>query len=148
MSYGFFHAQIRVVLGHYLCLRSQYSAIDVLSCIKNAVVPSEPKILTIPGLHYPKNGGLHHTAIRETEWAVWSEFCYDNGKANLATIVTNRLQHTVGCHINQGPVNMPERRPIIERFFGLLEENGYHRLPNPQAAVFRIPGGSLLRKQP
>ncbi|RAT94015.1 hypothetical protein [Brevibacillus sp. Leaf182] len=120
----------RVVIGYHICLQSQYSASDVLACIRNAIVPTSPKKLTIPGLNYPTKGGFHFEAIPQTQWALWSEFCYDNGKANLAKIVTNRLANVVGCAMNPGPVNMPERRPFVERFFGLLEENGYHRFVN------------------
>ncbi|MDA1570717.1 hypothetical protein PDK93_32455, partial [Bacillus cereus] len=34
------------------------------------------------------------------------------------------------CSINTGPVAVPIRRPIIERFFRTLEQNGFHRLPS------------------
>lgn len=120
----------RVILGYHICLQSQYAASDVLECIRNAVMPWQPKTLTIPGLKLPEKGGFHSKTIPQTEWALWDEFSYDNGKANLAEVVTSRLTTIVGCHVNPGPVNTPERRGIIERFFGLLEENGYHRLPN------------------
>jgi putative transposase len=120
----------RAVLGYHICLNSQYSASDVLECIRNAAVPHRPKILTIPGLKLPENSGYHSVAIPQTEWALWDEFSYDNGKANLASIVTSRLTEIVGCSVNPGPVSTPERRGIIERFFGLLESNGFHRLPN------------------
>ncbi len=120
----------RVILGYHICLQSQYSSSDVLECIRKAVIPWQPKSLTIPGLKLPDDGGFHSIAIPQTEWALWDEFCYDNGKSNLAEIVNSRLKEIVGCHVNAGPVSTPERRGIIERFFGLLEENGYHRLPN------------------
>lgn len=120
----------RAILGYHICLHSQYSANDVLECIHNAIVPRQPKALTIPGLKYPDRGGFHSITIPTAAWALWDEFCYDNAKSNLAEIVRTRLKETVGCHVNAGPVSMPERRGIIERFFGLLEANGFHRLPN------------------
>ncbi|TPG75985.1 hypothetical protein EEL32_23920 [Brevibacillus laterosporus] len=120
----------RVVLGYHLSIASQYSSSDVLPCIRNSIEPNHVKSLTIPGLKYPITGGFHWQVIPQTQWALWNEFSYDNGKANLAKIVTNRLSEIVGCAINPGPVNMPERRPFIERFFGLIEENGYHRFSN------------------
>lgn len=120
----------RVVLGHHLCLNREYSSSDVLKCIRNAVLPKKLKELTIPGLKYPENAGFHSLAIPEVKWARWDEFSYDNGRANLSNVVRNRLIRILKCAVNPGPVNMPERRGIIERFFGILEENGYHRLPN------------------
>lgn len=120
----------RVSLGHHLCLKNQYSVMDVLECIRNAIMPWAPKNLTIPGLKYPENGGHHSTAIPETEWAVWNEFCFDNFKAHMAEIVRQRLKELVGCAVNAGPISTPERRPFIERFFGMLANNGYKRLVN------------------
>ncbi|MGG3871113.1 hypothetical protein [Brevibacillus laterosporus] len=120
----------RVVLGYHISIASQYSSSDVLTCIRNAVEPNLIKTVTIPGLNYPEKGGFHWQVLPETSWALWNEFSYDNGKANLAKIVTNRLSNIVGCALNPGPVNMPERRSIIERFFGILEQNGFQRLYN------------------
>ena len=68
--------------------------------------------------------------IEQAKWAVWDEFLVDNGQANLATIVKKTITEKVGAHMNPGPVEMPERRGIIERFFRKLEENGFHRFPN------------------
>jgi len=120
----------RTILGYHLCLNREYAASDVLHCIRNATIPKQLKSLTIPALQYPENGGFTSIAIPETEWAIWDEFCYDNGKANLSDIVRDRLTQFIGCSINAGPVKTPTRRSLIERFFGILEENGYHRLPN------------------
>ncbi|TPG81259.1 transposase [Brevibacillus laterosporus] len=120
----------RVVLGYHVSIASQYSSSDVLACIRNAVEPNRIKTVSIPGLKYPETGGFHWQVVPHTNWALWNEFSYDNGKANLAKIVTNRLTNIVGCAVNPGPVNMPERRAFVERFFGLLEQNGYQRLYN------------------
>ncbi|MFS0728311.1 hypothetical protein [Paenibacillus sp. 1P07SE] len=134
----------RVSLGHHLCLKPQYSVMDVLECIRNAIVPWAPKKLTIPGLNYPENGGHHSTAIPETEWAVWNEFCFDNFQAHMAEIVRERLKGFVGCAVNAGPISTPERRPFIERFFGLLANNGYKRLVNTTGSN----PNDIKRKQP
>ncbi|PEO83578.1 hypothetical protein CN571_24795 [Bacillus pseudomycoides] len=64
------------------------------------------------------------------KWALWDELLIDNAKANFSGIVAEKLKNIIGCSINQGPVNFPERRGIIERFFGLLAQNGFHRLPS------------------
>ncbi|MDF2904051.1 MAG: hypothetical protein K0S25_1689 [Bacillus sp. (in: firmicutes)] len=120
----------RVVLGYHICLNTEYSSADVLKCIKNAIVPKKPFNFTIPGFKYPDHGGFHSLKIEESQWALWDEFLFDNSKSNLAAIVKERLDHIVKCSINAGPVDTPERRAIIERFFGILEENFYHRLPN------------------
>ncbi|MGE6593667.1 hypothetical protein ACQKFU_29890 [Bacillus mycoides] len=137
----------RLVLGYHLCLSSEYSATDILKCIKNSVVPKEEYEFTIPGLRYPEQGGYHSLCIKESQWALWDEFLYDNAKANLASIVSDRLEHIVKCSINAGPVDMPERRGIIERFFGTLEENSFHRLPNTTGSNPTDPRRSDAEKQ-
>lgn len=120
----------RVILGYYISLSKEYSAADVLRCCSNAIMPWVPKQLAIPGLKYPEQGGFPSNVFPNTAWAAWEELKYDNGKANLANVVKDRLTRIMGCSVNPGPVKAPERRPIIERWFGLLEENGFHRLPN------------------
>lgn len=88
------------------------------------------KVINHTWIKYLEKGGFVSEVVSEAQWNLWEEFCYDNAKANLAHIVTTRLKHIIGCAINAGPVSTPERRGIIERFFGVLEENGYHRLVN------------------
>lgn len=118
----------RIILGHHLSYNKEYSASDVLHCIKKAVMPEKTLHLTIPGLTYHPNGGFASSQFPEMEWALWDEFHLDNGKANLANQVRDRLKRTVGCAVNAGPVAMPMRRGLVERFFETLEENGFHKL--------------------
>ncbi len=120
----------KMILGYHICIKKEYSAIDVLYCIKNAIVPKELKTLTIPGLTLPESIGFHSLAIPDTKWALWEEFCYDNAKSNLSSNVISKLTRSIGCSVNAGPVATPERRSHIERLFETLEENGYHRLPS------------------
>jgi putative transposase len=120
----------RIIVGHHLSYNKEYSASDVLHCIKKAVMPKEALQLTISGLTHHPNGGFASNLFSEMEWALWDEFHLDNGKANLANQVRDRLKRTVGCSVNAGPVALPMRRGLIERFFETLEENGYHRLVN------------------
>lgn len=120
----------RAILGYCLSLRREYNANDVLRCIKNAIVPWQPKELTIPGLRYSPAGGLPSGVIPKLEYALWDELLYDNAKANLADRSRQKLSLVVGCGINAGQVDNPDRRAIIERFFKTLEENLYHRLPS------------------
>ncbi len=120
----------RAVLGYHLCLNKEYSSDDVLMCIRNAIIPWKQRKLTINGLKYSSSANFISNAIPEASYGIWDEFCYDNAKANLAKIVQNKLVNLIGCSINTGPVAVPIRRPIIERFFRTLEQNGFHRLPS------------------
>jgi len=120
----------RAILGYHLCINQEYSALDVLKCIQHAVVPWKEKTFSNPALSYPSGAGFPSGLIPAAQWGVWDELSYDNGRANVAQSVTDRLTGIIGCAVNPGPVATPERRPYIERLFKLLEDNGYHRLPN------------------
>lgn len=119
----------RAILGYYVSLNREYNANDVLLCVRNAITPWKRRGLTIPGLKYPERGGMP-SEVPELAWALWEELLYDNAKANLAKRVIEKLSRIVGCAVNAGPVDTPERRPLVERFFQTLEENGFHRLPS------------------
>ena len=118
------------ILGYHVAYGLEYNQHEVCQCIKKSIQPWVPRQLTTPGLSYPTNGGMPSDVIKELEWATFQELLYDNGKANLANSVTRILTDVVGAAANAGPVDSPERRAFIERFFGLFEENGFHRLPS------------------
>ncbi len=120
----------RVILGYVISFNAEYTAEDVLRCIKHAVTPWSRLTLTIPGLAYPGGSGLPSGRFPQCAWALWDELWFDNAKANLANAVRTTLTRVIGCAINAGPVSTPQRRPHIERFFQTLEENGFHRLPS------------------
>ena len=119
----------RAILGYYVSLNIEYNGDDVLRCIKNAITPWKPRALTIPGIEYAEGAGLP-SAIPGLEWAVFEELSLDNAKANLAAPVIDKITSVLGCAINPGPVETPERRGILERFFRALEEALGHRLPS------------------
>ena len=117
----------RVVLGYHLCVNEEYSRLDVLHCMKKAIMPWQPMEFTIPGFKYPEEA-CFHSMIPEAKWAVWNEMKYDHGKPNLSNIVKDKLTEVVNCSVNPGPVEFPEARSIIERFFGVLTQRSIQRL--------------------
>lgn len=134
----------RAILGHHLCVNKEYNLDDVLQCIRNSIVPYKKITFTIPGISYHESGGLPSAEIPQAEWALWDEFSMDNGRANLANLVKDRLQQIVGCTVNYGPVSAPELRGIIERLFRTLEGMGYRKLlsttgSNPSDPIRRNP---------
>ncbi|MCM3575289.1 hypothetical protein M3172_18995 [Mesobacillus subterraneus] len=137
----------RAVLGYYISLNKEYNSNDVLQCVKKSIEPWKPLNLTIPGLKYPPNGGLPSGLIKESMWALWDEFYYDNAKANLSIIVRDRVKRIINCRVNAGPIKSPTKRSLIERFFGILEENGYHRLPNTTGSNPKDPRRNNPEKQ-
>ena len=118
------------ILGYSLCLRQEYSADDVLFCLKRAVMPWQRPELTITGLRYPENSGLPSELIPSLTWACWDEVWFDRGLANMASVVRSELVESMGASVNFGPPRMPTRRSLIEKCFDLLEQAGFSKLPN------------------
>jgi len=117
----------RAILGYSLSSGENYSQTDVLAAIKDSIQPRARVGFTIPGFQYPKDGGFPCFAIEEANWAIFDAIMLDNAKAHLARDVVDKITEILKCAISFGPVATPETRGIIERFFGTLEENGYHR---------------------
>lgn len=120
----------RAIIGYHFSLNKEYSKEDVKKCFQAAIIPWEPKELSIQGLKYAKKAGFPSNKFSEAEYAVWDEVCYDNTKSHLSNEVKDLLVKQIGCSINMGPVAVPVRRPIVERLYKTLEENGFHRLPS------------------
>lgn len=129
----------RNVLGHHISFEKEYTAADVMTCFKNAIVPHQRRSISIPGLSYQATAGFPSELFKECEWAVWEAISLDNAKSNLSNLVSDRLKNLISCAINPGPVGKPIRRPHIERFFQTLEENGFHRFQNTTGSHFKDP---------
>ena len=135
----------RAILGYHVSLNFEYTADDVLLCVKNALTPWTPKDLSIPGLTYAQDAGFP-SGIENLRWVTFEEFAYDNAKSNLAKRVVKKIATVAGCGINPGPVESPERRPLIERLFQTLEEAGYHRFPSTSGSSPKDPRRSNPKK--
>ena len=118
----------RAILGYSLSSEENYSQTDVLIAIKNSIQPRKRMEFTIPGFQYPAGGGFPCFEADETNWAIFDAIMLDNAKAHLAHDVISKITDKLMCAISFGPVATPETRGIIERFFGTLEENGFHRV--------------------
>ncbi|MFA9466680.1 MAG: hypothetical protein ACERKN_20655 [Velocimicrobium sp.] len=118
----------RTILGYSLSSEENYNQTDVLTAIKDSIHPRKRIEFTIPEFHYPADGGYPCFAIEETNWAIFDAIMLDNAKAHLAHDVVSKITEKLMCAINFGSVATPETRGIVERFFGTLEENGYHRV--------------------
>jgi transposase InsO family protein len=114
----------RAILSWRLCIRTEYTQVDVLLAFKHAIVPLIKKPDSSATMAMPSE------AYEELAWGLWGQVAYDNAKAHLSETVREKLIEVIGCSVNAGPVATPTRRAVLERFFRTLEENGFHRLPN------------------
>lgn len=120
----------RVVISWHLCLSSEFSARDVLACIRKAVIPQTRPDITLGALKFEDGAALPSWDIPETRWAIWSELSCDRALANAADWVRGHVVGVLGSAVNFGPSGEPESRSIIERFFETLESSTCHLLPS------------------
>lgn len=119
----------RCILGYSTSQEMNYNQYDVLRAFQNAILPHKKIDFTIPGYSYPDNGGFPSLALPETQYALFDIVMLDNAKSHLSKNVRNKALNIINCTLNYGSVATPETRGIIERFFGTLETNGFHKLP-------------------
>lgn len=120
----------RVILGHYLSLNKECTQEDLLKCIQNALSPWQPRDLSGSHLSYRQGAGFPASVNDRLIGVCWDEFSVDGAKINLSDRVRTKLDTIVGSRVVLLPRRVPDDRPFIERFFGTLEERGFHRLPN------------------
>lgn len=82
----------RVILGYSLSSELNYNQTDVLSAIKDTMLPRVPIDFSIPGFEYPPNGGFPTFSIKELEWGMFESIMLDNAKSHLAYDVVSKLQ--------------------------------------------------------
>ena len=120
----------KAILGYHLSLREECNADDVLLTIRNALTTWTPRQLSIQGMTYGSGSGFPSSHDPRFVGASWDEFSVDGALANLSTRVASKLDQVVGARPIVLPRRIPNDRPFVERFFGVLEEGGFHRLPN------------------
>src|SRR3546814_18866673 len=76
--------------------------------------------------------------------ACWDVCSSDGAKIKRSERVESKLEQVVGAKPLLLPRRIPDDRPFIERFFGTLEESGFHRLPNTTGTG----PGDIRRKDP
>lgn len=120
----------RAILSYAVVYRSQISSHDLIEVLRRAIDPAPRLEITIPGLQYPKEGGLPWEVIPESKGALWNCIFLDGALAHLANIVKKDARESLGFSINWGPVAHFERRSIQERFFNKVSTDIFKRYPS------------------
>lgn len=120
----------KAILGYHLSLREECNADDVLLSMRNALTIWTPRQQSIPGMSYGSGSGFPSTHDPRFIGACWDEFSVDGALANLSPRLARILEDVVGARPLVLPRRIPNDRPFVERFFQILEEGGFHRLPN------------------
>jgi putative transposase len=120
----------RGILGYaYRFGSTNYPSTAVLRSFKHALIPWEPKVLTLPDLHYKEGAGFPSGVIPSARGQLFDLICFDRAGANIATAARRALTRLLGATVNYGRVSTPIARPLIERLNQTLETRGFRRLP-------------------
>lgn len=120
----------RCVLGYHLSLNQECNQFDLLHAIRRSLVATTLRKLSVPGMEYVTGAGFPSARFPRFVGACWDEMSVDEAMINRCKAVNQGLRDIVGCKTIVLPRHSPNDRPFIERFFGLLEAAGFHRLPN------------------
>lgn len=120
----------RAILGYSYRLGStNYPAISVMRSFAHALVPWEPKALTLPHLRYKDGAGFPSGVAPQARGRLIDLVCLDGAKANTANFTMGGLTTAIGATVNYGRVRFPIARPFVERLNQTLETHGFRRLP-------------------
>ncbi|UEX76566.1 transposase family protein [Sediminicurvatus halobius] len=118
----------RAALGHHLSLHSEYTADDVLSAIRNAILPWTPRRLTAPGVVYQHDAGFPSGLILGYRGALFDVLQLDNALSHRSHAVVTAIVKQLHALAHFGPPGVPEVRNDVERLFRTFASQ-IHRLP-------------------
>jgi len=117
-----------VVLAHHLSYNKEITSQDFLQAVHKAFVPWKPKPSRIPTLKYVENAGYPSGLDSRFKGATFSTLSVDGALAETCNRVKSKLK-PLGCKTFTIHRRNPNDREI-EGYFAVMEENGFHRLPN------------------
>jgi putative transposase len=120
------------VLAAKFVFNSEVTATDVEGVLLDAIIgdwaPYED--ITIADLDYTEGGGMLGYAVPETQGIIWGTLMLDNAMAHHANKIKHKFRRNVGCSINYGQLNRPERRSTVENTFKQVATKIMHRVPS------------------
>lgn len=117
------------ILGYSVALGVEYNKDDFAEALQSTLAPHKPMQLTLPGLRVKEGGGFPTANQPELTYHRWNWIQFDEAKSHLAVDTLDRLTKVLGCWTCAGRLGVPNDRAFEERLFGILEENGFHRIP-------------------
>jgi len=117
----------KAVLGYSVSFEEQVSAETVERAIICSQTPWEPRKLS-PGLRYAEGACLPAGNIKGLDAIPLCMLCMDNFSSHYATLIQATARQALGFHSMFGGLGAWWTNAALERFFGVLEQYGIHRL--------------------
>lgn len=124
----------KVISGYSVCISPQVSARHVEEAYLMGTVPWAPKKLTIGEVKYDPGAGFPCGSVDSIAEVNPAGIVLDNAAQHYAKNVRVRLRRSLGCMISWGAVGHWWRNAVTERFFGVLTNYGFKKLPSSTGA--------------
>lgn len=96
------------ILAYSLCFRAEFSADDVLLCLKRAVMPWRRTEVSVTGLTYPERGGMSNEVLPQLCWVCWDEVWFDR----WPTSPPRSARNSWNAWVPRSTLGRPRRRRI------------------------------------
>lgn len=118
----------RAVYGYAASFRTEPTASQIELALDMATKPWEPRQLKIGNVSYKEGAGFPMGCVDGFVFAP-AALRMDSAMQSFANRIVHRVRRRFGCAASWSAVGAWYHNDTIERFFGLLERFGLHRLP-------------------
>jgi putative transposase len=114
-------------LGYSISFEEQISADTVEKAVISSQTPWKPRQL-VENLSYEPGSALPAGNVPGLDACPIVTLQMDNFSSHYSKLVQGVVRKSLGCHIAFGAVGAWWTNPNLERFFGVLEQRGIHRV--------------------
>jgi len=125
-------------LGYSISFEEQISADTVEKAVISSQTVWRPRKL-YEGLSYEPGSALPAGNVPGLDACPIVTLQMDNFSSHYSKLVQNGVRKSLGCHIAFGAVGAWWTNANLERFFGVLEERGIHRITSSMGSVTTDP---------
>ena len=121
-------AESRAVCGYAASFRTEPTSSQIELALDMATKPWHPRALKMGDVRYKEDAGFPMGCVDGFVFAP-AALRMDSAMQSFANRIVHRVRRRFGCAVSWSAVGAWYHNDTIERFFGLLERFGLHRLP-------------------
>jgi transposase InsO family protein len=118
----------RAVCGYAASFRTEPTASQIELALDMATKPWQPRTLNMGTVRYKEGAGFPMGCVDGFVFAP-AALRMDSAAQSFANRIVHRVRRRFGCAVSWSAVGAWYHNDVVERFFGLLERFGLHRLP-------------------
>ncbi|MGM9480292.1 hypothetical protein ACS5PN_03770 [Roseateles sp. NT4] len=121
-------AESRAIHGYSASFRSEPVSTQIELALDMASKPWVPRNVKMEGVSYKQGAGFPMGCVEGFKFAP-AAIRMDNAMQGFARRIVDRVRRRFGCAASWSAVGAWYHNAVIERFFGIMESYGLHRLP-------------------